>query len=150
MSCDILLPNLLKKMTNKIVNILIISVGIVFLCWYLPVAFYNVFACDDYWFGTNVRINGFWNNQLFYWHNWEGSYTHTFLASLPHLVQYSRMPFIGNMFSLLLFCFNICFSNCFYYSKFAGIGGSRNSGSRYSGSISCLNGVEMQNVVSYN
>ena len=94
-------------MTNKIINILIISVGIVFLCWYLPVAFYNVFACDDYWFGTNVRINGFWNNQLFYWHNWEGSYTHTFLASLPHVVQYARMPLIGNMFSLLLFYVSI-------------------------------------------
>lgn len=74
----------------------------VFLCWYLPVAFYNVYACDDYWFGTNVRVNGFWGNQLFYYFNWEGSYTHTFLASLPHAFHGSRMPFIGNLFSLVL------------------------------------------------
>lgn len=81
----------------------------VFLCWYLPVAFYNVYACDDYWFGTNVRINGFWGNQLFYYFNWEGSYTHTFLASLPHAFHGSRMPFLGNLLSLVflfvsLFC----------------------------------------------
>ena len=89
-------------MTKKIIDIAIIAVGIVFLCWYLPVAFYNVYACDDYWFGTNVRVNGFWGNQLFYYFNWEGSYTHTFLASLPHAFHGSRMPFLGNLFSLVL------------------------------------------------
>lgn len=89
-------------MTKKIIDIAIIVVGIVFLCWYLPVAFYNVYACDDYWFGTNVRINGFWGNQLFYYFNWEGSYTHTFLASLPHTFHGSRMPFFSNLFSFVL------------------------------------------------
>lgn len=89
-------------MTNKIIDIAIIAVGIVFLCWYLPVAFYNVYACDDYWFGTNVRINGFWGNQLFYYFNWEGSYTHTFLASLPHALYGLRIPFLCNLFSLML------------------------------------------------
>lgn len=89
-------------MTKKIVDIAVISVGMVFLCWYLPVAFYNVYACDDYWFGTNVRVNGFWGNQLFYYYNWEGSYTHTFLASLPHAFHSSCMPFLGNLFSLVL------------------------------------------------
>ena len=89
-------------MTKKIIDILILSVGIVFLCWYLPVAFNNVYACDDYWFGTNVRVNGFWGNQLFYYFNWEGSYTHTFLASLPHAFHGSHMPFICNSFSLVL------------------------------------------------
>ena len=89
-------------MTKKIIDIAIIAVGIVFLCWYLPVAFFNVYACDDYWFGTNVRVNGFWGNQLFYYFNWEGSYTHTFLASLPHAFHGSRIPFLGNLFSLVL------------------------------------------------
>ena len=89
-------------MTRKLIDISIISVGIIFLCWYLPVAINNVYACDDYWFGTNVRINGFWGNQLFYWYNWEGSYTHTFLASLPHAFHSSYMPFFSNMFSFLL------------------------------------------------
>ena len=89
-------------MTKKIVDISIILVGVVFLCWYLPVAFNNVYACDDYWFGTNVRVNGFWGNQLFYYINWEGSYTHTFLASLPHVFQGAHIPFFVNMFSLVL------------------------------------------------
>ena len=89
-------------MIKKIVDISIISVGIVFLCWYLPVAFNNVYACDDYWFGTNVRVNGFWGNQLFYYFNWEGSYTHTFLASLPHAFHGSHIPFICNSFTLVL------------------------------------------------
>lgn len=90
-------------MIKKNVDISIITVCIVFLCWYLPVAFNNVYACDDYWFGTNVRANGFWGNQLFYFINWEGSYTHTFLASLPHAFHSSHMPFLGNLFSLALF-----------------------------------------------
>lgn len=97
-------------MTKKIIDIAIIVAGIIFLCWYLPVAFYNVYACDDYWFGTNVRVNGFWGNQLFYYFNWEGSYTHTFLASLPHVFQGSRVPFLTNLFSLvLLFVSLYCF-----------------------------------------
>lgn len=94
-------------MTKKIVDIAIIAVGIVFLCWYLPVAYYNVYACDDYWFGTNVRANGFWGNQLFYYFNWEGSYTHTFLASLPHVFHGSRIPFFVNLFSLVLLFFSL-------------------------------------------
>ena len=89
-------------MTKKIVDISIIAVCVTFLCWYLPVAFNNVYACDDYWFGTNVRVNGFWGNQLFYYFNWEGSYTHTFLASLPHVFIGSHVPFLGNIFSLVL------------------------------------------------
>lgn len=92
----------MKYMTKKIVDISIITVGIVFLCWYLPVAFNNVYACDDYWFGTNVRTNGFWGNLLFYYYNWEGSYTHTFLASLPHAFHGSHIPFICNSFTLVL------------------------------------------------
>ena len=99
-------------MIKKIVDISIISVGIVFLCWYMPVAFNNVYACDDYWFGTNVRVNGFWGNQLFYYFNWEGSYTHTFLGSLPHVFNGSYMPFFSNMFSLVLL-----FVSIFYFLR---------------------------------
>lgn len=96
-------------MKKRLIDISIITVGIAFLCWYLPIAFYNVFACDDYWFGTNVRNNGLWGNVLFYYINWEGSYTHTFLASWPLVFHYERMPFIGNMVSLLLIYSSLCF-----------------------------------------
>lgn len=99
-------------MTKKVLDIAVICVGIVFLCWYLPVAFYNVYACDDYWFGTNVRENGFWGNQLFYYFNWEGSYTHTFLASLPHTFHGSHVPFFCNISSLALL-----FVSLFYFLR---------------------------------
>lgn len=89
-------------MTKKIIDFTIIAVGIVFLCWYLPVALYNVYACDDYWFGTNVRIHGLWGYQLYHYFNWEGSYTHTFLASLPHAFHGSRIPFLCNLFTLVM------------------------------------------------
>ena len=69
----------------------------------------NVLSCDDFWFGTNVHKFGFWNNQVYYWENWEGSYTHTFLASIPHLFSFSRVPFIFNIFSLLILVLSICF-----------------------------------------
>lgn len=80
-------------------------VAIFFLGWYLPVSYNNVFSCDDFWFGTNVRNNGFWGNQLYYWKNWEGSYIHTFLASLPHIFDGLKVPFLSNVLSFLcLFC----------------------------------------------
>ena len=92
---------------RKTVNYLITAACLIFLCWYLPVSFFNVYACDDYWFGTNVRINGFWGNQLFYWQNWEGSYTHTFLASLTHAFDFIYIPFVGNVFSFSLFLISL-------------------------------------------
>lgn len=90
-------------MKKKILDFSMLLFCISFVCWYVPVAFYNVYACDDYWFGTNVMKNGFWGNQIFYWINWEGSYTHTFFASFPHLFRGYYVPFYCNMFSLLLF-----------------------------------------------
>lgn len=92
---------------HKIDKYIIILVVILFSCWYFPVSFMNVFACDDFWFGANVHDFGFWGNQSHYWHNWEGSFTHTFLASLPHVIEFSRMPFICNMISLFLLAFAI-------------------------------------------
>lgn len=82
------------------IEILIGIVALLFLGWYLPVSYMNVFSCDDFWFGTNVHNNGFLGNQLFYWKNWEGSYTHTFLASLPHAFDTIKMPFLSNLLSL--------------------------------------------------
>lgn len=96
-------------MTKKILDIAVFSVGAFFLCWYLPVAFHNVYACDDYWFGSNVRRNGFWGNQMFYYINWEGSYTHTFLASFPHVFHGLYIPFFCNMFSLILLFLSLLF-----------------------------------------
>ena len=99
-------------MKRNINNIVVILVGIIFLCWYLPVAYNNVFACDDYWFGANVRNHGFWGNQLFYYINWEGSYTHTFSASLPHVFHFSRIPFLCNIISLVLL-----YTSLFFFLK---------------------------------
>jgi hypothetical protein len=103
-----LLKGLLLVKYNTI-NISIIIAGVLFLCWYLPVAYFNVYACDDYWFGANVSNHGFWGYQLYHWLHWEGSYTHTFLASLPHAIQSSYMPFVGNIFSILLLFFSLVF-----------------------------------------
>ena len=113
--------DLRKYMRKKIVDISIITVGIVFLCWYLPVAYNNVYACDDYWFGTNVRVNGFWGNQLFYYYNWEGSYTHTFLASLPHAFHSSQIPFLAIFISLFL----LFVSLFFFLRKYTSLSGKR-------------------------
>lgn len=89
-----------------------------FLGWYLFVGYENVFVCDDYWFGTNVRHYGFWNYQLHHWINWEGSYTHTFLSTITHTLSCSRIPFIANLVSLIVFSLS-CFAiiNTFLESK---------------------------------
>ncbi len=96
-------------MIKRIVNILIVIAFILFMCWYIPVSYMNVYACDDFWFGTNVHNYGFWGTQAFYWINWEGSYTHTFLASLPHALNFDKMPFICNMVSFSILYLAILF-----------------------------------------
>jgi hypothetical protein len=103
---------------NIVCRILLIVAGTTFLYWYISVAFNNVYVCDDYWFGTNVSQYGFWGNQVHYYLNWEGSYTHTFLDSLPHLFDVEKMPFYFNIFSLTLLVFSIYyFIYAFFYSS---------------------------------
>ena len=92
---------------NNVSHLLLIIAGLIFLYWYLPVAFSNVYVCDDYWFGTNVSNYGFWGNQMHYWLNWEGSYTHTFLDSLPHTIKFIRIPFCFNLISLGLLIYSL-------------------------------------------
>lgn len=93
------------KTIHIITTLLLVS----FLSWYLIVGFNNVFSCDDYWFGSNVRRYGFIKYQLHHWLTWEGSYTHTFLSTIPHTLNFSRLPFIVNLLSLTVF-FLSCFS----------------------------------------
>ena len=76
--------------------------------WYLPVSFCNVFAVDDFWHGTNVGTHGFWGTQLNFYQSWEGSFTHTFLATIPHVFGGRYVPFAVNMLTLLLLIFAIC------------------------------------------
>lgn len=93
--------------SNKFYRIILLIGCFCFLLWYLPVAYANVYACDDFWFGTNVNDYGFWGNQIHYYLNWEGSFTHTFLDSLPHVFQYERMPFLFNLFSISVLLLSI-------------------------------------------
>lgn len=93
----------------KAVHILGALLLVSFLSWYLIVGYNNVFACDDYWFGANVRLYGLWNYQLHHWLTWEGSYTHTFLSTFPHVLHFSRLPFAVNLVSLAVL-FISCFS----------------------------------------
>ncbi len=86
-----------RKTTNCLMFLVVLS----FLFWYIPTSYFNIFACDDFWFGTNVHLKGFWANQSYYWHNWEGSYTHTFLASFPHIFHFPKVPFVCNVISLM-------------------------------------------------
>lgn len=103
---------------KTIIQIIGILLLVSFLGWYLIVSYENVFVCDDYWFSTNVKLYGFWNYQLHHWINWEGSYTHTFLSTITHTLCFSRIPFVANLFSLLVFSLS-CFAviNTFLESK---------------------------------
>lgn len=68
-----------------------------FACWYVPVSFVNVFTCDDFWLGNEVLTKGFWYAQIYFYQTWEGSFTHSLLATLPHVFKWRYMPFITNM-----------------------------------------------------
>lgn len=100
-------PHFTKKM-NKVVNIAIYVSIFVFAIWYIIGSYLNVYSCDDYWHGTNVHTYGFWETQKYYWLNWEGSYTHTFIATLPHTFKSHYMPFVMNMLSLAFLIFSFC------------------------------------------
>ena len=73
-----------------------------FLGWYVPVAWNNVFACDDFWHRLNVLRHGFVGAQFHYWLKWEGSFIHTLFATFPHLVHCRYSPFIFNMLTITL------------------------------------------------
>lgn len=62
---------------------------------------------DDYWHGTNVVTNGFWGDQLKFYLTWEGSFTHTFLATIPHVFSCRHMPFVVNMVTLLVLVLSV-------------------------------------------
>lgn len=74
---------------------------LMFVCWYMPVSFFNVYACDDFWHGANVIENGFLQAQLRFYLSWEGSFVHTFLATLPHVFKGSHVPFVINMLTMI-------------------------------------------------
>lgn len=88
---------------KKIENLIVCIPCIIFIVWYFIISYANIYACDDYWYGANVHTFGFWKTQNYYWYNWEGSFTHTFFATIPHLFHASKMPFICNMLSLFFF-----------------------------------------------
>ena len=104
-------------MKKALPRVIVYCVIAVFLCWYIPSAYMNVLSCDDFWFGTNVHKFGFWNNQIYYWKNWEGSYTHTFFFFFLHLFTFSRVPFIFNISSLIILVLSICFFMRTFLSK---------------------------------
>lgn len=94
---------------KKLLFIILAVPCIIFLLWYIPVSYYNVFACDDFWHGFNVKENGFLGAQSYYWNNWEGSYTHTFLATLPHIFDDEDVPLLCNIFTFILLYGSIYF-----------------------------------------
>lgn len=94
-------------MTIKLENLVIWLGILIFFSWYIPTSYMNVFACDDYWFGSYIHDLGFWETQAHFYNNWEGSYTHTFLASLPHVIPGNKVPFLCNTLSLSILIYAI-------------------------------------------
>lgn len=92
------------KSRNKFPLYLAISINIiVFLTWYIIASTNNVFACDDFWHGYNVHTLGFWKAQLHYYLHWEGSFIHTFFATLPHIIHTKYTPFFINILTFIIF-----------------------------------------------
>lgn len=87
-----------------------------FAVWYVPASFVNVLACDDFWLGNAVIRKGFWNAQIHFYRTWEGSYYHSFLATIPHVFNMRCMPFLTNMLVLTIFVAAIWFFIRTYYS----------------------------------
>ena len=110
------------KTEINILNSFIILIILIFFLWYIPISYLNVFSLDDFWHGANVKKYGFWQAQLFYYFNWEGSYEHTFFATLPHSQLFNwlgnKTPFIINIitFFTLVFSFTISLYN-FLFNK---------------------------------
>lgn len=90
----------LGKPLKQIISIGLCVCVMLFLLWYLPACLFNVFSCDDYWHGMNVHDSGFWGTQHMFYMTWEGSYIHTFLATLPHVFDARIVPSIFILFSI--------------------------------------------------
>ena len=75
-----------------------------------------MFSCDDFWHGANVHLYGFWAAQKWYWVNWEGSFIHTFLATIPHIFVSMNIVPLFNIAMLVLFIFSV-----FYFIRVFGV-----------------------------
>lgn len=68
-----------------------------FLGWYISNGIYNRYSIDDYWHGSKIKLMGIFPTLLYHYKIWEGSLTHVFFASFPHIIGLSqRYCFIYN------------------------------------------------------
>lgn len=59
------------------------------------------YMADDYFTAASLKNEGFWGSQIFWWRNWSGRYSFTFLISLVELFGLRLVPVLPALIILL-------------------------------------------------
>lgn len=104
---------------KNILNLLLITLPVVtFLIWYFGIAIFDVFSMDDFWHGDHVQKYGFWGAQKWHYNNWEGSYTYTFFAFIPHISTFKHLFNEGTWFYCFVSLLLLILSTSYFLIQF--------------------------------
>lgn len=107
------------KPSFKAIALLALFLLFLTLLPFAVLSFYNQPVADDFTFAHEAVKKGFLQSQRWWYFNWTGRYTATFLITAGPL--YSRWP-LGNAFIPLFFLLGFCYSLWYFTRSFGVIG----------------------------
>ena len=85
----------MQKIQRESIVFLIVSIFMfAALAIYGYLGIFTRYMADDYYTAAALRENGFWGAQQFWWLNWSGRYSFTFLVSLVELFGLRIVPIL--------------------------------------------------------
>ncbi|HET7897948.1 MAG TPA: hypothetical protein VFL47_09770, partial [Flavisolibacter sp.] len=62
------------------------------LALYAYLGTFTRYMADDYCSAAALKVDGFWGAQAYWWQNWSGRYSFSFLASLVEMLGLKIVP----------------------------------------------------------
>ena len=76
----------MKKQLRPLVEITFVIILALPLIMYAWIGFYSRYVADDFWSAGYLRTLGFWGAQYYWYTEWTGRYTNSFLVTLAELL----------------------------------------------------------------
>jgi uncharacterized protein DUF6056 len=76
------------------------------LALYAYLGTFTRYMADDYCSAAALKVDGFWGAQAYWWQNWSGRYSFSFLASLVEMVGLKIVPILPGL-AIALWLFSI-------------------------------------------
>lgn len=86
---------------SRLVVLLMLVFMLAALGLYAYLGTFTRYMADDYFTAASVKNEGFWGAQVFWWQNWSGRYSFTFLITLVELFGLRLVPVLPALIILL-------------------------------------------------